>query len=102
MPNEPDSSRKPDGIGRPTPDRILDAAEALFAARGFAGTSVRDIANAMPVFPEVASITVCPGFSAPRFSASRIMPSARRSFTDPIGLKASTFAYISTFSGASF
>ena len=28
-----------------TRDRILDAAEALFAERGFAGTSVRDIAS---------------------------------------------------------
>jgi len=38
-------------IGRPTADRILDAAEALFAARGFAGTSVRDIANAVGLNP---------------------------------------------------
>lgn len=30
---------------RGTPDRILDAAEALFAERGFAGTAVRDIAT---------------------------------------------------------
>lgn len=38
-------------IGRPTADRILDSAEALFAARGFAGTSVRDIANAVGLNP---------------------------------------------------
>lgn len=38
-------------IGRPTADRILDAAEALFAARGYAGTSVRDIANAVGLNP---------------------------------------------------
>ncbi len=40
-----------EGLGRPTADRILDAAEALFAARGFAGTSVRDIANAVGLNP---------------------------------------------------
>lgn len=51
MSNAPDPNRKPDGIGRPTADRILDAAEALFAARGFAGTSVRDIANAVGLNP---------------------------------------------------
>ena len=38
-------------IGRPTADRILDAAESLFAAHGFAGTSVRDIANAVGLNP---------------------------------------------------
>ncbi|MGH8309797.1 MAG: TetR family transcriptional regulator, partial [Steroidobacteraceae bacterium] len=30
---------------RPTPDRILDAAEQLFARRGFHGVSVRDITS---------------------------------------------------------
>jgi len=45
------SEEKPAPIGRPTADRILDSAEALFAARGFAGTSVRDIANAVGLNP---------------------------------------------------
>ena len=36
---------------RPTADRILDAAEALFAARGFSGTSVRDIASEVGLNP---------------------------------------------------
>lgn len=35
----------------PTRDRILDEAEALFAAQGFAGTSVRDIANRTGLTP---------------------------------------------------
>jgi TetR/AcrR family transcriptional regulator len=36
---------------RPTADRILDAAEALFAERGFNGTSVRDIASSVALNP---------------------------------------------------
>src|SRR5512146_2635832 len=43
----------------------------------------------MPVLPEVASITVCPGLSSPDFSAASITPSARRSLTEPSGLNAS-------------
>ncbi|MCZ6463850.1 MAG: TetR family transcriptional regulator [Proteobacteria bacterium] len=35
----------------PTPDRILDAAEVLFAERGFAGTPVRDIAARVGLNP---------------------------------------------------
>ena len=34
---------------RPTRDRILDAAERLFARRGFHGVSVRDITGAADV-----------------------------------------------------
>lgn len=34
-----------------TPDRILDAAEALFAVHGLAGTAVRDIARAVGLTP---------------------------------------------------
>ena len=48
------SRSTPSGSGkddRPTSDRILDAAEALFAARGFSGTSVRDIANEVGLNP---------------------------------------------------
>ena len=48
------------------------------------------MARPMPVLPLVASITVWPGFSAPDFSAASMTPSARRSFTEPSGLKAST------------
>jgi len=33
--------------GRRTRERILDTAEALFAARGFAGTALRDVAEAV-------------------------------------------------------
>jgi hypothetical protein len=42
-----------------------------------------------------------PGLSTPRCSASRMMPSARRSFTEDIGLKASSLAYMVTPLGAS-
>src|ERR1700761_9514680 len=55
----------------------------------------------MPVSPLVASITVCPGFTAPVRSASSITPSASLSFTDPSGLNASTFTNRSTPAGAS-
>jgi AcrR family transcriptional regulator len=34
-----------------TPERILDAAEELFAVRGFSGTAVRDIARAVGLTP---------------------------------------------------
>ncbi|MDG2049571.1 MAG: TetR/AcrR family transcriptional regulator [Myxococcota bacterium] len=34
-----------DQASRPTPDRILDAAEVCFARRGFDGTTLRDIAE---------------------------------------------------------
>ena len=55
----------------------------------------------MPVLPDVASTTVCPGFSAPLRSASSMMAMARRSFTDEAGLKNSHFTYIVTPAGAS-
>src|SRR5690554_2937549 len=54
------------------------------------------MARATPVLPEVASTTVSPGLSRPRCSASRMMARARRSLTEPPGLKDSTFAYIVT------
>jgi AcrR family transcriptional regulator len=38
-------------ITTPTRDRILDAAEALFAERGLRGTAVRDIAQAVGLTP---------------------------------------------------
>src|SRR4051794_11262712 len=55
----------------------------------------------MPVLPLVASTTVWPGFSAPDFSPASITARARRSFTDPRGLKASIFANRFTPGGAS-
>ena len=39
----------------------------------------------MPVLPAVPSTTVPPGFSTPRCSASRMIASAARSFTEPPG-----------------
>src|SRR4051812_4810264 len=56
----------------------------------------------MPVLPLVASITVCPGLSLPVRSASSMTPSARRSFTEPMGLNASIFTNSRTCLGASF
>ena len=37
--------------GKATADRILDAAECLFAEHGFAGTAVRDIAARVSLNP---------------------------------------------------
>jgi hypothetical protein len=39
-----------------------------------------------PVLPDVGSISVSPGLMSPRFSASTIIESAGRSFTEPPGL----------------
>src|SRR6266567_2669188 len=50
------------------------------------------MASAWPVFPEVGSTIVPPGFSTPRRSASSIMRSPIRSLTLPPGLSVSTFA----------
>ena len=58
------------------------------------------MASAMPVLPEVASMTVWPGFSVPRRSASSMIAIARRSFTEESGLKASHLTYIVTPAGA--
>jgi hypothetical protein len=44
------------------------------------------IASEMPVFPDVGSRIVCPGWIAPRASASSIIERATRSFTEPVGL----------------
>src|SRR5881394_2273637 len=49
----------------------------------------------MPVLPAVPSTTVPPGFSVPRLSASRMMNSAARSFTEPPGLRNSALPRIS-------
>ena len=50
----------------------------------------------MPVLPLVASMIVLSCVSAPRAIPSRIMAFAARSFTEPVGLKYSAFAYSST------
>src|SRR5690349_23120182 len=47
------------------------------------------MARPIPVFPDVASITVCPDLSSPDFSAASMTPRASRSLTDPSGLNAS-------------
>ena len=54
------------------------------------------MASAMPVLPEVASTTVWPGLSVPRFSASSMIAIARRSLTEAAGLKNSHFTYMVT------
>ena len=54
----------------------------------------------MPVLPDVASTTVWPGFSTPRFSASSMIANASRSLTECSGLNASIFTYIVTCFGA--
>ena len=46
----------------------------------------------IPVFPEVGSIIVAPGFKSPFSSASSIIDKATLSFTEPVGLKYSSFA----------
>ena len=55
------------------------------------------MASAIPVFPEVASITTFPSFMRFLLMASINILKAGLSFTDPPGLKLSSFAYISTF-----
>src|SRR5215472_5995962 len=52
----------------------------------------------MPVLPEVGSKIVDPGRSRPSFSACSIMKNAARSFTDPVGLRSSSFAHSRTSS----
>jgi hypothetical protein len=44
------------------------------------------MASAMPVLPEVDSISVSPGLMRPRASACLIIDSAGRSLTEPAGL----------------
>src|SRR5690242_5450211 len=46
----------------------------------------------MPVLPDVGSRIVHPGRSSPAFSACSTMNSAGRSFTEPVGLRSSSFA----------
>ena len=56
----------------------------------------------MPVLPEVGSIITESLFSTPRFSASFIIASATRSFTEPAGLKSSSLAMSFAFRPSSF
>src|SRR5215211_1314696 len=58
------------------------------------------MANPMPVLPLVASTTVWPGLRSPRRSASSMMLIAKRSLTEPAGLKNSAFTYTRTCAGA--
>jgi len=51
------------------------------------------MASEIPVFPEVGSSSVDPGRRRPSFSASDTMKNAARSFTDPVGLRSSSFAH---------
>ncbi|MPM57439.1 hypothetical protein SDC9_104261 [bioreactor metagenome] len=48
-------------------------------------------ASPIPVLPLVGSMIVTPGFKIPLASASSIMAKAIRSFTQPTGLKLSSF-----------
>src|SRR5215469_13797402 len=50
------------------------------------------MASPTPVFPDVGSTMMPPGFSSPDCSAASIMRSAIRSLTEPPGLKYSTLA----------
>ena len=50
----------------------------------------------MPVLPDDGSISVAPGVSTPRFSASSIIERAIRSFTEPPGFMPSSLTRIRT------
>jgi hypothetical protein len=54
--------------------------------------AVPTIAKAMPVFPEVASMTTLPSFMSPLSMASKNIERAGLSFTEPPGLKPSSLA----------
>jgi hypothetical protein len=58
-------------------------------------------ASAMPVLPEVGSISTVSGPILPEASSASIMATPMRSFTLAIGLKNSSFARISAFAPAS-
>ena len=61
---------------------------------------IATIAKPKPVFPEVPSMIVPPGFNKPLFSASIIIFKPILSFTEFPGLKVSYFA--KTLQGSSF
>ena len=56
----------------------------------------------MPVFPLVGSIRVSPGLIRPFSSASIIISRPTLSFTDPAGLRLSSFANMFAFSAPAF
>ena len=68
--------------------RSIEKLSDMSATKGYP-LAAQTIASAMPVFPEVASTTVWPGFSSPRRSASSMIAIASRSLTDDSGLNAS-------------
>ena len=59
-------------------------------------------ASPIPVFPDVGSMIVAPGFNVPFLSASSIISFAILSFTLPAGLKYSNFARIFAFKPSFF
>ena len=81
--------------------RSTETLVGIVATKGYP-LAAQTIAKPTPVLPLVASITVCPGFRAPLRSASSMMLMAKRSLTDPAGLKNSALTYRRTLSGASF
>ena len=74
------------------PENSKSALQQLQQAFGVTPNIAAAIANAMPVLPEVGSMSVSPGLIVPRFSASTTIERAGRSFTEPAGLLPSSFA----------
>ena len=70
--------------------RSTEKLSAIVTTSGYP-FAAHTMASPIPVLPLVASTTVCPGVMAPVRSASSMMFSARRSFTDAAGLKNSAF-----------
>ena len=68
--------------------RSTEKLSDMIATNGYPLTA-QTIARAIPVLPEVASMTVCPGLIVPRRSASSMIPIASRSLTEERGLNAS-------------
>ena len=79
--------------------RSTENESAMIATKGYPFTA-QTIASAIPVLPDVGSMTVCPGLRTPRRSASSIIAIASRSLTELIGLKASHLTYIVVPAGA--
>jgi cysteine synthase len=81
---------------RPALSMFLDAMEKGLIKEGKvvidATSGNTGIALAMPVFPEVASMTTLPSFMSPLFMASKNIERAGLSFTEPPGLKPSSLA----------
>ena len=66
--------------------RSMEKLSAIVTTKGYP-LAAQTMASPIPVLPLVASTTVCPGFSVPRNSASSMILIAKRSLTDPAGLK---------------